>query len=165
LVGARMVIVLMGTTGTGKTTVGQVLARDLGWEFADADDFHSAANKEKMGKGIGLTDADRAPWLEALRAKIREWIAHGERAVLACSALKQTYRETLSVGPEVRWVYLKGSYEEISARLAARTGHYAKADLLASQFAALEEPKDALTVSVDQAPEAIAGEIRRGLGL
>jgi gluconokinase len=159
------VVVLMGTTGSGKTTVGQLLARELSWEFADADDFHSAANKEKMSKGVGLTDEDRTPWLESLRVRINEWIERGENAVLACSALKQAYRDTLSVGAEVKWVYLKGSYDEISARLAARTGHYAKADLLASQFAVLEEPKDALAVSVEQTPEAIAGEIRGRLGL
>jgi gluconokinase len=163
--GRNVVVVLMGTTGSGKTTVGQVLARELSWEFADADDFHSAANKEKMSKGVGLTDEDRAPWLESLRVRINEWIERGESAVLACSALKQAYRDTLSVGAEVKWVYLKGSYDEISARLAARTGHYAKADLLASQFAVLEEPKDALAVSVEQTPEAIAGEIRGKLGL
>jgi gluconokinase len=160
-----MLIVLMGTTGAGKTTMGQILARELGWEFADADDFHAAANKEKMSKGIGLTDEDRAPWLDALCAKISGWIAQGGNGVLACSALKQAYRDKLNVGPEVRWVYLKGSYEEISERLAARTGHYAKADLLASQFAVLEEPKDAEIVRVGQPPEAIVAEIRSRLRL
>jgi gluconokinase len=160
-----MVIILMGPTGAGKTTVGEILSRELGWEFADADNFHSPANVEKMSKGIALTDADRKPWLDALRAKISQWIARGASGILACSALKKVYRDELSVGPEVKWVYLKGTLEEISGRVAARKGHYAKADLVASQFAALEEPSDAIAIDVAPAPEQIAAEIRRRLGL
>jgi gluconokinase len=160
-----MIVILMGTTGAGKTTVGEILSRELGWEFADADDFHSRGNVEKMSKGIALTDEDRKPWLAALREKIAEWIAAGKSAVLACSALKQSYRDELTVGPEVKWVYLKGSFEEISQRVAARKGHYAKAGLVESQFAVLEEPTNAAVVSVDQAPEEIAAEIRKRLGL
>ena len=159
-----MVIVLMGPTGAGKTTVGTLLARRLEWKFADADDFHSTANKDKMSKGISLTDADRAPWLAALRAKIEDWIASGQNGVLACSALKQAYRDELSVTADVKWVYLKGSYDEIASRLAARSGHYAKADLLASQFGALEEPTNAVVVDVSKTPGEIAREIQVRLG-
>ena len=158
------IIVLMGTTGAGKTTIGTILGRELGWEFADADDFHSTANKDKMSKGIGLTDADRAPWLAALRAKIEDWIESGQNGVLACSALKQAYRDKLSVNADVKWVYLKGSYDEIASRLAARSGHYAKADLLASQFEALEEPTNAVVVDVSKTPGEIAREIQVRLG-
>jgi gluconokinase len=160
-----MVIIMMGPTGAGKTTVGEILARELGWEFADADNFHSPANVEKMSKGIALTDLDRKPWLDALRAKISQWIAGGANGILACSALKKAYRDELSVGPQVKWVYLKGTLEEISERVAARKGHYAKADLVASQFAALEEPSDAITIDVAPAPEQIAAEIRQRLSL
>lgn len=160
-----LVVILMGTTGAGKTTAGEILAREMGWEFADADSFHSAANVEKMSKGIGLTDAERKPWLDALRAKIAEWIASGKNAVLACSALKRSYRDELSVGPQVKWVYLKGSYEEIAKRVAERKGHYAKEGLVESQFAVLEEPSDALTVEVNRTPNEIVAEIRKGLGL
>ena len=130
-----MVVILMGATGAGKTTIGEMLSRELGWEFADADDLHSAGNVEKMRRGIPLTDADRAPWLAALRKEIQQWITRGQNAVLACSALKQAYRDQLSAGPEVKWVYLKGSLEEISSRVRERQGHYAKDDLVASQFA------------------------------
>jgi gluconokinase len=160
-----MVVILMGTTGAGKTTAGEMLAAQMGWEFADADNFHSAANVEKMSKGIALTDEDRKPWLDSLREQTLRWVLQGQNAVLACSALKQTYRDELSVGPDVKWVYLKGSYEEIAARVAARKGHYAKAGLVESQFAVLEEPKDALIVDVSGTPEQIVAEIRKGLRL
>jgi carbohydrate kinase (thermoresistant glucokinase family) len=103
-----VVIILMGVSGAGKTAVGQLLAQQLKWEFADADDYHSAINIEKMRQGIPLTDSDRAPWLETLRALITTWIATGKNAVLACSALKRTYREELRIAPEVQVVYLKG---------------------------------------------------------
>jgi gluconokinase len=160
-----MIIILMGPTGVGKTTVGEMLGRELGWEFADADRFHSPANVEKMSKGIALTDADRAPWLESLRSKIQDWIAAGQNGILACSALKKSYREILNVGPEVKWVYLKGTFAEIAKRVAERKGHYAKVSLVASQFEALEEPTDALDIDVNQTPEEIAAEIRKALGL
>jgi gluconokinase len=160
-----MIIILMGPTGVGKTTVGEILGHELGWEFADADRFHSPENVEKMSKGIALTDADRKPWLESLRKKIQDWIAAGENGVLACSALKKAYREILDVGPELKWVYLKGTFEEIAKRVAERKGHYAKESLVASQFEALEEPTDALTIDVHHSPEEIAAEIRKALGL
>lgn len=160
-----MIVILMGPTGAGKTTVGEILSRELGWEFADADNFHSAANVAKMSKGIGLTDEDRKPWLAALRYKIEQWIAANQNGILACSALKEAYRKELNVGPQVKFVYLKGSFEELSQRVAARQGHYAKKDLVVSQFAALEEPAHAVTVDVSRAPEEIAHEIREILGV
>lgn len=155
-----MILILMGPTGAGKTTVGEILSRQLGWEFADADDFHSPENVAKMSRGVGLTDEDRKPWLAALRRKIEQWIDAGQNGILACSALKEAYRKALSAGPQVKWVYLKGSFEEISQRVAARQGHYAKKELVVSQFAALEEPTEAITIDVNRSPEEIAREIR-----
>ncbi|HEY6464557.1 MAG TPA: gluconokinase [Candidatus Acidoferrales bacterium] len=160
-----MVIILMGPTGAGKTTVGEILSRELGWEFADADNFHSPANVEKMSKGIGLNDEDRKPWLAALRHKIDQWIATGQNGILACSALKEAYRKELSVGPQVKWIYLKGSFEELTQRVEARQGHYAKKELVVSQFAALEEPEDAIAIDVSRSPEEIAADVRRALGV
>ncbi len=153
----------MGVTGAGKTTVGKLLALQLGWKFADADSFHSAANKEKMSQGIALDDADRAPWLASMRAAIVEWSAHHENVVLACSALKQDYRKTLDIGPEVKFVYLKGSYELIYQRLLSRHGHFATETILRSQFEALEEPSDAIVVDVSKSPGDIVAEIRERL--
>ena len=160
-----MIIVVMGVTGSGKTTIGDLLAQRLGWEFADADDFHSAANKEKMHKGIPLTDADRLPWLTAIHDQITKWLALKQNVVLACSALKQSYRQLLWSGPEVRLVYLKGSYELIAERLRARKGHFADEHILAGQFRDLQEPSDAITVSIDASPEEIVDEICGRLGL
>lgn len=160
-----MVILLMGVTGSGKTTVGQALAEGLGWQFADADDFHPQTNVAKMRAGIPLDDADRAPWLAALRKRIEEWVGARTDVVLACSALKQAYRDELVVGPEVRVVYLQGDSELIAERLKARHGHYMEPDLLPSQFATLEEPKDALAVNVDSSVAEIVGRIRKSLRL
>jgi len=160
-----MIIVVMGVTGSGKTTIGNLLARRLGWEFADADDFHSPANKEKMHKGIPLTDADRLPWLAAMHDQIAKWVALKQNVALACSALKQSYRQLLWNGPEVRFVYLKGSYELIAERLRARKGHFADGHILAGQFAGLEEPSDAVVVDIGVSPEEIVDEISRRLGL
>lgn len=160
-----MIVIVMGVTGAGKTTVGQLLASKLDWEFADADDFHPAANVEKMRHGIALSDDDRKPWLERLREAIARWIGEGKNIVLACSALKQSYRQELDVGPDVRFVYLKGSSQLIADRLRARSGHFAGEAILAGQFADLEEPQDAATVEIGQAPEQIVGEIRERLGL
>ena len=115
-----MIILVMGVTGAGKTTIGSLLAQQLDWEFVDADSFHSPENVEKIRQGIALSDADRAPWLRAIRDAILKWIAERKNVVLACSALKREYREELVVGPEVKVVYLKGSYELISSRLRAR---------------------------------------------
>ncbi|HMD38471.1 MAG TPA: gluconokinase [Candidatus Acidoferrum sp.] len=160
-----MIVIVMGTTGSGKTTIGSLLAKRVGWEFADGDDYHPAANVEKMRQGIPLTDADRMPWLKILHDKIAEWIAAGRSVVLACSALKQSYRDELEIGPEVKLVYLKGSIELFSARALGRKGHFAKQDLVASQFATLEEPKGAITVDAGLPPEEIVARVRRSLGV
>jgi gluconokinase len=160
-----MIAIVMGVTGSGKTSVGRLLAEQLGWEFADADDFHPPANVEKMGCGIPLDDEDRRPWLQRLRTQIVSWINNTRNGVMACSALKRSYRQELSVGPEVRFVYLKGSPELITGRLRTRQGHFADEKILAGQFADLEEPDGAITVDIAQTPEVIAAEIREKLGL
>jgi gluconokinase len=160
-----LVAVVMGVTGAGKTTVGSLLAREMGWRFADADTFHSPENIDKMRRGVALDDADRGPWLEAMRAAMLKWQADSRNVVLACSALKQIYRERLEVGPEVKFVYLKGSYEVIDQRLLSRHGHFATDNILSSQFATLEEPRDAIVVDVSGTPEQIVQEIRRRLAL
>lgn len=155
----------MGVVGAGKTTVGSLLARELGWQFADADDYHSPENKDKIHRGIPLTDTDREPWLERLRQEIANWIARGESAVLACSALKRKYRDELNMGPEVTFVYLKGDSRLINSRLRGRKGHFADDKILASQLADLEEPEGAMTVSIDQTPDQTVSDIRQRLGL
>jgi gluconokinase len=160
-----MVVVVMGVTGSGKTTIGSLLAARLGWQFADADEFHSAANKAKMHQGIPLTDADRQPWLAAIHDQTAKWVAAKQNVVLACSALKQSYRQLLWTGPEVQFVYLKGSYELIAERLRSRKGHFADEHILAGQFADLEEPSDAVTVDISGSPEEIVSEICRRLKL
>jgi gluconokinase len=159
-----MIVIIMGTTGSGKTTIGTLLAKRLGWEFVDADDFHPPANVEKMRHGIPLTDADRMPWLKALHDKIVQWQAEARNVVLACSALKQCYRDELRAGPGTRFVYLRGTYELFSQRVLARKGHFAKQELLASQFADLEEPTDAIVLNAAQSPEEIVSEVCRQLG-
>jgi gluconokinase len=155
----------MGVVGAGKTTVGKLLADGLGWQFADADDFHSSANKEKISHGVPLTDEDRKPWLDRLRTEIVRWIADGKNAILACSALKRSYRRELEAGPEVHVVYLKGDADLIAQRLSARHGHFADVQILASQFADLEQPENAVTVEIIGTPAQIVAEIRQKLGL
>src|SRR3974377_1789879 len=151
-----MIIVIMGVSGEGKTTVGGALAQQLGWSFADADDFHPAANVAKMRAGIPLTDADRAPWLKSLRATIEGWIASRQSAVLACSALQQAYREQLLVGPEVKLVFLRADLNLIAERMAARHGHYMNPALLRSQFDVLEAPRDALCLDATRPVSGLA---------
>jgi gluconokinase len=162
---SSMILIVMGVVGAGKTTVGELLAKQMGWEFADADDFHPASNVNKIRHGISLSDEDREPWLQRLRAAIIEWIAAGRNIVLACSALKRGYRQELNVGPEVRFVYLKGSADLIAERLRLRQGHFANEQILTSQFADLEEPKEAVTVKIAATPQQIVAEIREKLGL
>ena len=160
-----MILIVMGVVGSGKTTVGRVLAEQIGWQFADADDFHPRSNVEKIRHGVGLSDQDREPWLQALHEAIAHWIGADKNVVLACSALKRTYRRELDVGPDVRFVYLKGSTELIAERLRLRKGHYADAQILASQFADLEEPEGAVTVDIAASPSQIVAEIRKKLSL
>ena len=157
-----MIVVLMGVSGSGKTTIGTLLAERAGTVFADADDYHPAANKAKMAAGHALNDEDRQPWLETLNGVLRSWQASGAGGVLACSALKAKYRETLGAGmPEgaVQFVLLDGSQELIAGRLAQRQHEYMNPKLLESQLATLERPKDALRVVNDKSPEEIVREI------
>jgi len=162
---AYVIVLIMGVVGAGKTTVGSLLARELGWEFVDADSFHSPANVEKIRLGIPLDDADRAPWLKAIRQAMDQWIAKKQDVVLACSALKKAYREELDGGADLEVVYLKGTYDVIHRRLGLRQGHFATEKLLASQFVILEEPKEGIAVNVDQSPAEIVEDIRCRLGL
>ena len=143
-------IILMGVTGSGKTTLGKMLAEKLGWDFYDGDDYHLPENISKMSAGIPLTDADRADWLERLAALISESLGKGRPGVMACSALKQKYRDVLAVDPQqVRFVYLKGTPQQIRLRVQNRPRHYMQADMVESQFAALEEPFDVFTIDID----------------
>ena len=160
-----MIIVLMGVTGSGKTTVGRLLAEDLGWTYIDADDFHSEASIEKMKTGIPLNDADRKPWLESLRESVRDCLFRSENAVFACSALKESYREFLLLDERVKLVYLRGNYQAIRERLAQRRGHYMDPALLDSQFETLEEPSECLRIDAASEPRAIISIIRDGLSI
>jgi gluconokinase len=155
-----MVIVILGVSGAGKTTIGQALAQRLHFDFFEGDDFHPPANKTKMQAGIALTDVDRQPWLESLRDLIAGILARQGNAVVTCSALKRSYRDVLR-RDGVRFVYLNARREVIRERLAHRTGHFFNADLLDSQFATLEAPRNALVVDVEQTPAEIVRQIRR----
>ncbi|MDB4876570.1 MAG: carbohydrate kinase, thermoresistant glucokinase family [Gemmatimonadetes bacterium] len=163
------VIVVMGVTGAGKTTVGHALADALGWSFYDADELHSPENKAKMHRGEGLTDADRAPWLATLGALVARVIANGEHAVLACSALKQSYRDVLvpkDAPPDaVRFVFLDVPSKVLRERLAMRGNHFATANLLPSQFATLEVPSDALRVDGTRPVPEIVQTVRQAFGI
>jgi gluconokinase len=147
---ASAIVIVMGVAGAGKTTVGQALAKTIGAEFADADQFHSDDNKRKMAAGIPLTDADRMPWLNAMRDAIVQWSSRGQSAVLACSALKQSYRELLKSGAPETWiVYLRVDEEVVRRRLESRSDHYMKSNMIPSQFETLEEPSGDQAVIVD----------------
>ena len=160
-----MILLVMGVTGSGKTTVGKLLAQKLGWLFLDADDFHPPQNIEKMKHGVSLTDEDREPWLAAIHAALMKCAAENQDAALACSALKQSYRERLASGVDLRICYLKGTYREIESRLESRSGHFAGEAILAGQFSDLEEPRDALSLRVSDTPEEIVQDALRKLNL
>ena len=158
--GGPTVVIVMGVAGSGKTTVGRVLAEALGAGYAEGDDYHSKENVAKMESGVPLDDADRAPWLTSMAVDVDRWLETGKRTVLACSALKQRYRDVL-IGDRERLalVHLTGPESLIRERLAARKGHYMPAGLLDSQLATLEAPDDALTVDIGPSPEEIATDI------
>lgn len=159
-----MVVLLMGVAGSGKTTIGRQLAAELGWHFADADDFHPPANVAKMSTGIPLDDADRAPWLAAIRLYIDARLARRENAVVTCSALKEKHRAVLLADPaQVKLVYLRGTRALLWSRISSRQGHFMKPAMLDSQLATLEEPTSALVVDIEQAPEQIIAGIRRAI--
>jgi gluconokinase len=161
-------IIIFGVSGAGKTTIGRLLARELGWHFLEADDFHPAANIEKMRSGHPLTDKDRWPWLERLRKQINQSVAAGENTVLACSALKRAYRDRLRVNEAVTFVFLRGNYAVVEKQLRRRHGHFMNANLLQSQFDDLEEPQPdehVLTVGLGRTPQEIVEEIEAKLHL
>lgn len=159
-----MIIILMGVSGSGKTTIGERLARALDWPFYDGDSFHPPENVAQMAAGIPLTDEERDGWLAKLADLIDRLSKNNESAVLACSALKETYRQRLKqAGDDVRFVYLKGSYELIRTRLESRRGHFFSPELLDSQFETLEEPVSAPTIDVQQKPEEVIEAIRAAL--
>lgn len=163
-----ILVVIMGVSGTGKTTIGRQLAEVLDWQFQDADAFHSPRNRAKMQQGKALTDSDRQPWIMALNTAIESWYQAGQSTVLACSALKETYRRQL-IPPQVpvEWIYLKGSYTDIRRRLDERRhqdpSHFMHPELLQSQLDSLEEPQKALWVDIMQPPEAILKKITNRL--
>lgn len=154
-----MLILVMGVTGSGKTTVGKLLAHRLGCNFVDADDFHSAANREKMHRGIPLTDADRAPWLAALHNELVRANSSGQSVVLACSALKQEYRNTLAAGLNLEIIFLRGTVNQLHRNLATRTDHFAGESLVPSQLATLEEPAGVIIEDIAATPEKIVNDI------
>ena len=156
-------LIVMGVSGSGKTSVGKALAESLGWDFYDADDFHPPANVAKMAGGLPLDDSDRAPWLTALHDLISSSLKQNKSGVLACSALKERYRQQLMEGNDaVRLIYLKGSYDQIWSRMKERAGHYMKADMLKSQFDTLEEPSNALTVDISLSIDEILQAVLKG---
>lgn len=155
-----MIVVVMGVSGSGKSTIGKLLAASLKWEFSDADNFHSLASIEKMSQGIPLNDADRMPWLEKLQSAIAQWLLADKNVVLACSALKSSYRQMLwQDAARMRLVYIKGSFELLLKRLQQRQNHFMTLHLLESQLDTLEEPKNALTVDASQLESVIVQQI------
>ena len=163
-----MTVIVFGVSGAGKTTVGKLLSRQLGWRFVEADDFHLAANIEKMRSGHPLTDGDRWPWLDRLRQQIEQLLSARENAVLACSALKRAYRDRLRVSETVKFVFLRGDYALLEKQLCSRHGDFMNVNLLQSQFDDLEEPQpdeNVITIELGRPPEAIADRIEAKLNL
>jgi gluconokinase len=163
-----VVIIIFGVSSAGKTTVGELLARELGWHFYEADDFHSPANIAKMRRGVPLTDDDRWPWLENLRELIKRCVAVNENAVLACSTLKRVYRKHLRVSAEVKLVFLRGDYALVAEQLRHRRGHFMNPGLLRSQFADFEEPEpeeEVLTIELGRPPRELVEQIETKLRL
>ena len=159
-----MVIIVMGVSGSGKSTIGRLLAHRLGAHFLDADDFHPEENIEKMRGGVPLAESDRAPWLDLLNKELRNHHARATNVVLACSALKRAHRQQLLADlPDAQVVYLRGSKALLASRVAQRTGHFMPSALLDSQFEALEEPRNAITVDVSGTPEGSTEAICRAL--
>jgi gluconokinase len=154
-----MIILVMGVTGSGKTTVGKLLAQRLNYEFLDADDFHSAANRIKMHHAIPLADADRAPWLAAIHDELLRKNNLGQSVVLACSALKQEYRDTLGENLNLTIVFLRATPGQLHLNLSTRAGHFAGENLVPSQLATLEEPANAIVEDVSQSPDHIVSDI------
>ncbi|MDJ0518006.1 MAG: gluconokinase [Trichodesmium sp. MO_231.B1] len=155
-----MIIIIMGVSGAGKSTIGKLLAKYLNWDFFDGDSFHSQANIKKMSNGIPLNDADRIPWLIEMRNAIEQWLAENQNIILACSALKKAYRHILITNPQnIKIVYLKGSFDLFAQRLRARKNHFMKLEMLQSQFDVLEEPKQAIIVDAAKSPEEIVNDI------
>jgi len=155
------ILVVMGVSGSGKTTIGKVLAESLGWDFIEGDDFHSAANVRKMASGTALTDDDRASWLSVLRAKIEELLQREQGAVVACSALKDSYRKQLKIDERVQFVFLNIPFDVAKERLEKRKGHFMPVSLLESQFATLQKPAGSSSIDVDaqQSPQEIVKEV------
>jgi gluconokinase len=160
-----MIILITGVTGSGKSTIGRLLAAQLQWQFYEGDDFHPSVNTEKLKRGVPLDDEDRLPWLTAIRDTIRAAISRGEDAVIACSALKESYRRMLRVNAEVVLIHLQANPELIEERLRHRTGHFMSPALIQSQFETLEEPEAALQIDADLNPGKIVGLIRNRLSL
>lgn len=163
-----MIVIVFGVSGAGKTTIGKLLAQQLGWRFLEADDFHPAENINKMRSGHPLTDEDRWPWLEQLRQQIERSLAAGENAVLACSALKRAYRDVLRVNDEIKFVFLRGDYATIEKQLRSRHHHFLDPNLLQSQFNDLEEPQpgeNVLSIELGRPPEELVEEIKAKLHL
>jgi gluconokinase len=155
----------MGVTGSGKTTVGKLLSQRLNWVFLDADDFHSSVNREKMHRGIPLSDADRTPWLNAIHDELLRRNGDGENVVLACSALRQEYRDGLAANLNLKIVYLRGTAAQLHRNLATRQHHFAGEDLVPSQLATLEEPAGAIVEDISHTPEEIVDDVRAHLNL
>jgi gluconokinase len=161
-----MIIIIMGVSGSGKTTIGQLLAESLNWKFQDADEFHSQDNIEKMRLGIPLNDTDRQPWLKDLQTAIALWLEENENVVLACSALKSDYRQYLLLDHEsIQLVYLQGSLDLLQQRLIGRKNHFMSEKLLNSQLDTLEEPDSAISIDISEPPQLIVENLKQILGI